>query len=51
MSLHPSWLERRAKQTRQTFRSFEGTVHSHGHNSLETETKATFFFNGATCEQ
>ena len=43
LSLHPSWFERRAKQTRQTFRSSEGTVHPHGRNSWETETMATVF--------
>ena len=38
-----SFKEQRAKQTRQTFYSFEGTSHSHGHNSWETERKLTVF--------
>ena len=45
-SLHPSWWKRRAKQTRETFHSSEGTVHSHIHNSWETETKATVLATG-----
>ena len=40
MPQHPSLIEQRAKQTRKTV---EGTVHSYGHNSWETETKATVF--------
>ena len=46
LSLHLSWWERRAKQTRETFHLSEGTVHSHIHNSWETETKATVLATG-----
>lgn len=43
MFLDPSWLNEKAAKFLRQDKSFEGTLYSHGHNSWETETKATVF--------